>query len=728
VSGKKRSLKKQQKRQETALTRLEELYRRGVDDEILVHAAEQVADLAGSPFAAKWTEVADRAVRQSLAGGDLGRLERLLRSLRRSGPLRPLAILGEGVLEVAAGRLDAARSRLALVSTAEGGAGALPPRLLAEIQSLARDAPDLSQDDDPYLRAVADLFAALQGLETGGFAPAMADREALARGLQTLRSLASAEDSQLRLLLAAGDRCLSLLAVLEGFEAWLAEPPKGDEARGSQAVILWLRELGPLAPALGACEHPLLAPLHQTVRMRWRSVLKGVAAQEGSPGLAALYAADPRLLAQDVDLAGGGLADLRQRAQAQQLLASGRYEELIHLLRSRSRTAVSSGDLAALWSLELWAGRRSSRGEEDEDDENLAPDLTEFSDHDILVRLGEMGVEVGRRFPPEQRAEVARVLRDELFELCEVAGFCDHTAEAALSLLEHQPGDSGLVIAGVAGAIAGDTPRLLRALEPQLGGVGRANAGPVEQRLMEQVAQEGPRHLPRILDKLKPLFSAVAWAQVAELVGREVGDILVEVLCVSAFEATVDPESASGTRTGARVSLELLRPVLAGTLGFAAIELALDCWRPDRLAVEKRLARFLDGSPGYEGVLAALHVLEKCLVPWAPQGVEVAFRGLAQAAVDRLDDRWQLWGHAMPMLAVAVDDGALQRLKKKLQQLLASPGIQEEGRRVLEESLEAIDQVESMRRERDHPRRRPRPKKKSRRRGGGVPQLGLDFP
>lgn len=724
MSGKKRSLKKQQKRQESALTRLEELYRRGADDEILACAAEQVADLAGSPFALKWTEVADRAVRQSLAGGDLGRLERLLRSLRRSGPLRPLAILGEGVLELAAGRLDAARSRL------ETAGDALSPCLLAELQLLARDAPDLSQDDEPYLRAVAELFAALQELETRGFAPALADRQTLARLFRNLRDLAPAEkpeNPELRRLLAAADQCLSLFAALEGLEAWLAEPPVGDEARGSQTVILWLRELGPRAAGLGASEQPLLAPLHHAVRIRWRSVLEGVAAQEGSAGLAALCAAEPRLLAHDVILGEGGLGELRQRVQAQQLLTSGRYAELVRLLRSRSRNAVSAGDLAALWSVEMWAGRRNSRNKEDEEDEDQAPDLTELSAHDILVRLGEMAAEVGRRFPPEQRAEVARVLRDELFELCEAAGFCDHTAEAALSLLEHQPGDFGLLIAGVAGALVGDAPGQLRALDSHLGGAGWATAGPIEQRLMEQVAWESPQTLARILDKLKPLFSAGAWPPIAELVGREMGEKLAEVLCGAVLDATGEPALASRIPTRARASLDFLRPALGGTLGFAAVELFIDCWRPDRPAVEKRVARFLAGSPGCEGILAALHMLEKALLPWAPQGVEAALRGLAQAAVDRLDDRWQLWSRDVPMLAVAVDDGALQRLKKKVQQVLASPGIQEEGRQILAENLTAIHRAETLRRQRDRPRRRPQQTKRSRR-NGGVPQLRLDFP
>ncbi len=716
MSAKKRSLKKQQKRQDLALTRLEELYRRGVDDEVLVHAAGEVAGLEGSSFASQWLELADRAVRQSLADGDLGRLERVLRSLRRSGPLRPLAILGEGVLELAAGRLDAARSRMA------AAAGALPTRFLAELQSLARDAPDPPQGDDPYLGAVEELFAALQNLETRGFAPTLADREALARVLQTLRTLAPVERPEapeLRRFFAAADQCLSLLAALEGLEA-----------RGSQAVILWLRDLGSRPAALGASEQPLLAPLHHAVRMRWRSVLEGVAAREGPAGLAALYAAEPKLLAYDVGLGDGGLADLRQRAQAQQLLASGRYEELIRLLRSRGRGAVSAGDLAALWSLELWAGRRRFKEGGDQDDEDWVPGLTGLSAHDILVRLGEMAAETGRRFPPEQRAEVARVLRDELFELCEVAGFCDHTAEAALSLLEHQPGDSGLLIAGVAGAIAADAPRLLRALESHLGPMGGAKAGngPVEQRLLIQIAQEGPRRLARILDKLKTLFSAVAWAQVAELMGREVGDVLAEVLCMAAFEAEGDPESARRTCTGARVSLELLRPALGGTIGFAAIELTVDCWRPDLAAAEKRLAGFLAGSSGCEGILAALHVQEKTLSPWTPQGVKVAFHGLAQAAIDRLDDRWQLWGPIVPVLAIAADDDALQRLKRKVQQLLASPGIGEEGRRALTENLAAIHRDETLRRERDRPRRRSSPKKKKPRQRSRAPQLGFDFP
>jgi hypothetical protein len=724
VSGK-RSLKKQQKRQATGLAQLEDLYRRGADDEFLARAAEQVVDLAASPLAAKWAEVADRALRQSLAGADLGRLDRLLRSLRRSGPPRPLALLGEGVLDLAAGRLDNARSRLAAVVAREDAAGSLPPRLLADLQALARNAPDPPQED-PWLLAAAELFAALQGLEARGFAPTAVDCEALARGLRTLRGLAPAEKSQnsansaateLRRLLVDADRCLLLLADLEALET-----PAVDWLRGSGTL---------LAAALDATVPALLAPLQHAVRTRWRSVLEGVAAQEGSPGLAALCAADPWLLAHDVELPAGrspvdALAVLRQRAQAQQLLAMGRYGDLAQLLRSRSRAAAEPGDLAALWSLELWACRRIPDEPEAEEDADL---LSEPCHHRTLVRLREMAAEVGRRFPAGQRAEVARVLRDELFGLCEAADFCDHTAAAALSLLEHRPGDLGLLIAGVAGAIAGGAPRARRALAAQIERRGPASLNAedrtIAQRLMVRVALERLPTLALILDEVKPLFAGDAWPEIADLVARTMGGRFAQVLCAASFETMEDPELARRFPQGAREMLELLRPPLGRTFGFAAAELALDCCRPDRRPVEQRLARFLAGDPGCEGVLVALQILDKALMPWMPKGLEMAFGRLVQAAIDRLDERWQLWGRAVPMLAAGADGDHRKSLEKKVRQLLASPEVPAQGREVLEEGLQAIRHFGGLKRERKRPRRR-QPKKKPRRRRGDALQLRLD--
>ncbi len=124
--SRKRILKKHQKKQETLLAQLEELYLQGAAEEFLL-LAEQLPDPAASPVAAGWTEMAERAVRESLAGGDLGRLPRLVRALRRSGRLRPLAVLAEAVLDLAEGRLETARGRLAALA---GEGGPVPRDLL----------------------------------------------------------------------------------------------------------------------------------------------------------------------------------------------------------------------------------------------------------------------------------------------------------------------------------------------------------------------------------------------------------------------------------------------------------------------------------------------------------------------------------------------------------------------------------------------------------------------
>jgi hypothetical protein len=722
VSGK-RSLKKQQKRQASALAQLEDLYRRGADDELLARAAEQVADLAASPFAAKWAEVADRALRQSLARSDLGRLERLLRSLRRSGPLRPLGVLAEGVLDLAAGRLDAARSRLAALAVAKDLAAALPPSLLADLQAL----------DEVCPRAAMDLFAALQSLEAQAFVPSTADREALARHLQTFRTLAPAEDVDLRRLLDDAERCLSLLPGLAALETRLSDLPEGDKMQASPEVVAWLRGSGQLlAATLSASAPPLLAPLQHAVQTRWRAVLDRVAAREGSPGLAALWAADPKLLAHHVDLPGGiqgGHERLRQRAQAQQLLAAERYEELAGLLRSRSRTVSDPVDLAACWSLELWACKRWTP---DEDGEDLLPDRSEPFPHRALVRLGEMAGQIGQRFPAGQRAEVARVLRDDLFYLCNEVSFCDHTAGAALALLAYQPGDAGLLIAGVAGAVANGAPRVLRAFEALIdhgGNGGKVSTEDllIEKRLMTRVAGMPPRPLARILDTVRPLFPMDAWPEITELVAAEISGYFVDTLDAACFMAVVHPQSVSLALREAHDELIHLRPALGETLGFAAVELALDCWQPDPRKVEKRLAGFLGGFPGYEAALAALQVLGKALSPWSPKGIHLALDSLAQAVIDRLDDRWQLWYRAVPTLAINADKNHCKRLEKKIQQLLASPEIQAEGREILGKCLDVIHRVEKTKRELDPPRPRPQRRKKPRPRRGDVPQISLDF-
>jgi hypothetical protein len=735
----KRVLKKQQKRQASALEELEALYRRGADEELLARAAEQGPDVLSSPFGAKWAEAADRALRQSLSRADLGRLAALLRSLRRSGPPRPLALLAEAVLDVAAGRLEAARSRLAALSSAED-AGAVPRELLTSLQALARDEPPT---DDPYVRTAGDLFAALRGLEARAFTPTSDDLQILARSLQAVRDTAPPA-ADLRLLLDSAGRCLTLLTDLSALETRLAG---GDGPPASEAVAAWLRGPGiSLAAALTASGTPLLTPLQHALRLRWHAVLERVAARDGPPGLAALYAAEPKLLAADLDLPGGTqdvLAEVRQRGQARQFLASRRYGDLADLLRARSRTAAGSGDLAALWSLELWALGRPAEDEEEEDEddgEDPFTDPAEPSLHHALRRLQEMAGEIGRRFPAEHRAEVARVLRDALFDFCEGINFCEHTAGAALGLLEHLPpggaggaGDVGLLIAGVAGAIAGRDHRILRSFQARLAGGAKAQAADQEiaHRLMTQVTHEEPADIARILDTLKPLFTADAWPEIPALVAREMGGRFVHSLVEASLLAAMGDDPGRSALVRARRGLDSLRPALGGTHGFAAMELALDCWQPDRTAAQSRLEGFLAACPDLERPLAALRILEGALTPWTPDGIDAALGGLAEAVIDRLDDRWQLWWPEVPMLALAAGKSHRRSLEKKVKQLLASKEIRQgEGRKILERALKAIQRVGRMRRadgEREDGPTKPGPKG-SRRRRAGVPQLRLDFP
>lgn len=713
--SRKRTLKKQQKRQESALAQLEELYRRGADDEFLARVAGQVKDLADSPLAACWEEAAGRALRQSLARADLGCLERLLGSLRRAGPLRPEAVLAEAVLDIAAGRLEAARSRLAGLAGTEGAV--FPRGLLPGLRSLAQDTP---APDAP--EAAGELVRALQALETRGFAPTEADRQALARSVEAVRSAAPEDAGELRRLLDGASRCLSLLADLAALADKLAGLPEEDRTQASQVAAGWLRGPGPLLAALlsTAAAPPLLAPLRHAVRLRWRAVLEQVAAREGPPGLAALCALDPKLFAIDVSLPGGlqaGLASLRQGAQARELLAARRFRELAHLLRSRGETEADRGTLAVLWSLELWASiRRAPLGEARGND--WLEDIREPPAYRTLVRLQQMAGEIGRRFPREQRGEVARALRDKLFDLCEKAFFDKLTAEAALSLLEHQPGDPGLLIVGVAGAVAGEDARTLRSVEAWLARAAKPQAGDPStvRRLLAQAALEVPQDVARILELLRPLFADGVWPEIAAFVAREMAVSFTDALTQAVFETLEQPRPGNRPFDEVRRNLDRLRPSLAGTSSFAAMELALDCWSLDRSAVGKRLKKFLAGVPDLEGPLTAFLILQKVTAESLVKAkeAETARRTLAHAVIDRLDDRWQLWGPAVEPLAFATRGGHLQRLEEKIRQLLASP--QAEGsRREIEKAFALVQRL-------GRPGGRGRPKKPSRRLS--IPQFG----
>lgn len=296
---------------------------------------------------------------------------------------------------------------------------------------------------------------------------------------------------------------------------------------------------------------------------------------------------------------------------------------------------------------------------------------------------------------------------------------------------EHQPGDAGLLIAGVAGALAGGDQRAFRLLKNQLDRAGQVPAGElaVARRLMAAIAQEEPRVIARILDTLKPSFATGVWPELAALVAREMSSMFAGLLTSVGLKSMGDPELGRLMFDAVRGELSRVRPVLAETAGFAAMELAFDCWRPDKPAVVKRIAKFLAAFPGCEAVLAAFRILEEARTPWSPKGFDLAYAELAQAAIDRLDDRWQLWCPAVPRLAIAVDSESLKLLETKIRQRLAAPETQGEAREALSQALAAVGQVKKIKiglplagRRRAQPR-----KKKPRRRRGEATQAPLDF-
>ena len=763
MSGK-RVLKKQQKRAASAQAQLDELYRRGADDEFLARAAEQGGDVAASPPGARWAEVADRACRQSLGRADLPRLERLLPTLRRGGRLRPLAILAEAVVDLGAGRLEPARSRLAALAGAESGA-AIPPDLVASLLLLAReDAPravrepafelqaelrsdlrdlaswrELAQGSaagsfrDPRLRAAGQVVRALQLLPARSFAPSETERKALARAFDSLQAMA-ADDGALRPLLDSAWRCLSLLADLAALDTRLDRPPDYGGTQATSAVVSWLRGPGPLlAATLAAAGPPLLTPLRHAVRTRWRAVLERVAAREGALGLAVLLVAEPKLFAYDVDLPGGP-AQVRQSARAGHLLAAEDYQGLIELLEPASRTAAESGAVAALWSLEMWAFRRATGQEheedKDEEDEDRFQGFFEPIPHRAVVRLEEMAGEIGQRFPPGQRPEVARFLADELFMLSGAIDLCDHFSGAALALMEHQPGNRcapALLIVGLAGAIAADAPPLRRALEAQTGRlpkVGPGDALDQVRRVIAKVAREEPSTVAQTLAFVQPLFTASCWPEVAAVVAREMGPTFLRLLDDASFAAG---PSASPDLGPVRRELERLRPALAGTPGLAAIEVVADCWRPEGTGVEKRIGKLLASQPGLEGVLLAFELVESAVGPFSPDGIDIAIGYLADAVIDRLDDAWQRWFRRVPMLALAAVAANVVRLELRIRGLLARPGIDGEERRALDSALRAIKKVEKLKRSPGRAPRRRRRRQGARRDRSAPPQLRFDF-
>jgi hypothetical protein len=551
---------------------------------------------------------------------------------------------------------------------------------------------------DPLLRAARDFLLALRDLEAAGCAATEDHLRTLRRLAGRLQKAAPAGDRDLGPLLDAAWSRLDLFFELDAVEARARRPRPGES--GSRVLLAALqRRGGALAAALAEPAPPLLAPLAHALSARWRAVLEAVAEREGAGGLAALVTARPELVARELDLPAGAGAGIQQERQVRALLAGGRFEELGGVLRARARTEPEPSDLAALWALELWTIRQwagSADGEDDFDDDSEPPA------HRAMVRIEEMAAEIGRRLPAEQRAEVARALRDELFVVSEAISLCEHTAGAAVALLDHLPGDVGLLIAGVAGAISGGDRRCLRTLEARLAarsGKVRDADRKVALRMMAQAAVELPDHLAATLAAVRPLFSDQDWIQAVELVARETAPLFAGFVRESASLAWLDPEMAAHGAAAAREDLESLRPALGATPGFAALELVLDCYGLERRPAAERARALLAAAPGYETALIAVETLRAVIGPVPPVGVAAALAVLADEVIDRLDDGWQRWWKALPILAANSSPGGLRKLERRIERLLAAPGLDERARGSLETALDAIGAAKRAERE-----------------------------
>jgi hypothetical protein len=721
----KRSRKKQQKLHGELLARLEELARRGEDERFLELASTRRRDLPAGALAARWDEVLERACSKALAAADFVTLERLLGRGRKGAPAPPLVRLGAAVVALGAGRPSAAREQLAELT----GAGDELPESLARLRSrlmaLAGGEADLPDGCPPELedllvlrraigeraadgatrrgsrrgappdlrgvaaRAVWELLGGLWVLEgRGDGAPPPAE-------LQRLRSAVAALAAEVPGgAPAAGLRRLSTELDL------LAEVAALHRRRGRRArqplsgrLAAWLA--GPwgrrLEESSGGAPPPILVPVRRACHRLWRGLLEAVAREEGSRGLGELLAARPAPLAAEVEFpaAGSPVAGaeaLRRGASARTLLAGGQWRELGRLLRQRGAREVEPGDLAALWSLELWALDRE--GEEEAEDDQEAPH------HRALRRLEEMARGIEERFPRESRGEVARALRDELVFLCEQLAFCDHTLRAATALLAQLPDDAALLVAGLAGAVVVGEERARRRAEEGLARRGKLREGEREavRRLLVQVALEDPADLARVLRPVQPLFAAEHWAEVREGVARELDGGFADVLQDAAeLAAEGEEEMAALTLGVVDEKAAALRPLLAGTPVLGAVDLVLTACRAPARQAAREAQRFAGAFGDLPGLLGGLRLLGAAWGAASPPGVEAALAALAPAVIGRLDDRWPLWIGEIPFLAVAASGRDLAGLRRRLVALAGeAEGVDREA---MERARAAVDEV-----------------------------------
>ncbi len=720
--SRKRKLKKQRKRRAQWTLHLEDLYLRQADEAFLEAAGPRFQELEAASLADVYDEVTDRALAGALTGGDPERVRQLLARIRRGPDPRPLVLLAEAVDLLARGHRERAAARLASFGEAGPGSEAalgaarhLLPRLRAladpqgvpaaeqstdgsapwrELEETARltraveahavsggGLPRSLEPEDSAARAVWDFYRALAAVAARNFRPGAKTLSALARAVATLKSQGPV-DRLLGHLLRETQRRQRALAGLHQLEQTL----RRRRGRGAQHEEILLERLGTagLDPKL-IQDQPLalLQPLQQALRQRWRGLLELVLERRGAAGLAVLFAARPELLAVDLD-AGTGVAAARRWAQAKALLGSRSFGELAAFLRTAGARAKTSGRLAALWSLELWARRSETEGV-DLDQAHLA-----------LVRLIEMAVAIDHRFTAAERPQVARFLRDELLELCNVLYVCGHFLDAAKALLEHLGDDSGLLAVALAGAVSSRDDRTRRAVTARIAALGPARADQETLlRLIDNLAAERPSITVPVLTALKPLFTGAGWSEALDRVAPEAVDGMRRGL-VEAYDVEAeDPEGAAWVLSEVRKDLELYRPLLDGRPELAALELAVDCYGTPPAAAKLAVGSFLDRFEGLEPALVLYgQALDLSAVGVSPQ-VDAA---LTEAVIDRLDARWTLWLRFLIPLAFDATARQFRRLRKKIRRLLKDADLEDDDRQALRDILEQAGEIRKARR------------------------------
>jgi hypothetical protein len=302
--------------------RLESLYRQGADEGFLDLAHERAKDLAECGAARLYGEVADRALRQALACGDLRHAERLLRRLRREIRACPLAVVVQVALSLWEGRYEEARGALATLDAAADG----PPGSAAGAAGAGAAVPP------PLLAALAALCSADPGssmLAPRGRSPARRDQPSPAVSPQVCLYPEALDLARLRQAVAA-----SVAQAGSAARRPLA-PGGGLETAEARAVWSLYEELA----AIGARGSMPAAAAVASLQRCLNALPTALASEPAVKSLLATAAQSARLLGEAITLERG-MRHGSQRGRSAEISAHGR--SLLHWAQRNHRSLVEA--------------------------------------------------------------------------------------------------------------------------------------------------------------------------------------------------------------------------------------------------------------------------------------------------------------------------------------------------------------------------------------------------